>query len=598
MPIRVLDNHLIDQIAAGEVIERPASIVKELVENSLDAGAQSVEVEIEAGGVRLTRVRDDGCGIPVAELKLALSRHATSKIASADDLGAIITLGFRGEALPSIASVSRFEITSRHVHEDRASSISVDGGQIGEPSPAAHPTGTTIEVRDLFYNLPARRKFLRSEVTEQGHIVRLLERLALSRDDVAFRLRSGSRTLLDAPARSNAGGAAQRLARIIGREFVDSAIELDHSAGPVRISGWIGAPSAARATSDMQFWFVNGRAVRDRLLMNAVRLGYRDVMYSGRQPAYVLYLEIDPTLVDVNAHPQKLELRFRDSRQIHDFVFRAVERKLAGTRPGLSAVPPASANSGQYEQIRFSQAGATPGFAAGAGGVWAISEALRGVSPESRPHELETGGDALSGAPAYGEPGAQPLGSALAQIHGIYILAQNEQGLVLVDMHAAHERVLYEKLKEQSGSSAPMQSLLVPVTVEMKVDELDALMAQVDEWRAAGFDLERLAPETLVVRAVPALLPADDIPALVREVIGDVATDSASHHLDSATDRLLGTIACRSAIHAHRRLTLPEMNALLRQMEQTPRADQCNHGRPTWTQISLHELDRMFLRGR
>jgi DNA mismatch repair protein MutL len=598
MPIRVLDNHLIDQIAAGEVIERPASIVKELVENSLDAGAQSVEVEIEAGGVRLTRVRDDGCGIPVAELRLALSRHATSKIANADDLGAITTLGFRGEALPSIASVSRFEITSRHANEDRAASVSVDAGQVSEPSPAAHPTGTTIEVRDLFYNLPARRKFLRSEVTEQGHIVRLLERLALSRDDVAFRLRSGSRTLLDAPARSNAGGASARLGRIVGREFVESAIDIDHSAGPVRISGWIGAPAAARATSDMQFWFVNGRAVRDRLLMNAVRLGYRDVLYSGRQPAYVLYLELDPSLVDVNAHPQKLELRFRDSRQIHDFVFRAVERKLAGTKPGSSAVPPGAANIGQYMQARFPHVvdGGAPQ------GVWAVAEALRGMSADPHPHVVEVmqGESAGMHDSAHGhvDPDAQPLGTALAQVHGIYILAQNEQGLVLVDMHAAHERVLYERLKEQAGSSVPTQQLLVPVAVELKVDELDALMAQGDEWRAAGFDLERLAPETLVVRSVPAMLPADDIPALVREVIGDVATDSASHHLDGATDRLLGTIACRSAIHAHRRLTLPEMNALLRQMEQTPRADQCNHGRPTWTQVSLHELDRMFLRGR
>jgi DNA mismatch repair protein MutL len=589
MPIRVLDNHLIDQIAAGEVIERPASIVKELVENSLDAGAQSVEVEIEAGGVRLTRVRDDGCGIPVAELKLALSRHATSKIANADDLGAITTLGFRGEALPSIASVSRFEITSRHVDEDRAASVIVDAGQVGEPSPAAHPTGTTIEVRDLFYNLPARRKFLRSEVTEQGHIVRLLERLALSRDDVAFRLRSGTRTLLDAPALTATGGAAARLARIVGSEFVERAIELDHSAGPVRISGWIGAPSAARATSDMQFWFVNGRAVRDRLLMNAVRLGYRDVLYSGRQPAYVLYLDIDPTLVDVNAHPQKLEVRFRDSRQIHDFVFRAVERKLAGTKPGTSAVPPAYASGAEYAPTQFTH---SMPFQSGDGatraGVWEVAEALRGMSADPNPHEAE----AVPGA------GTQPLGTALAQVHGIYILAQNDQGLVLVDMHAAHERVLYEKLKEQSGKDVPTQALLVPVAVEMKVDELDALMTQAEEWRAAGFDLERLAPETLVVRSVPAMLPADDIPALVREVVGDVTSDSASHHLDSATDRLLGTIACRSAIHAHRRLTLPEMNALLRQMEQTPRADQCNHGRPTWTQVSLLELDRMFLRGR
>ena len=586
MAIRVLDNHLIDQIAAGEVIERPASIVKELVENSLDAGAQSVEVEIEAGGVRLTRVRDDGCGIPTAELKLAMSRHATSKITHADDLGAIVTLGFRGEALPSIASVSRFEITSRHVNEERASSLTVDAGQVSDPSPAAHPTGTTIEVRDLFYNLPARRKFLRSEVTEQGHIVRLLERLALSRDDVAFRLRSGSRTLLDAPAITATGGAAARLARIVGPEFVSRAIEIDHSAGPVRISGWIGAPSAARATADMQFWFVNGRAVRDRLLMNAVRLGYRDVLYSGRQPAYVLYLDIDPALVDVNAHPQKLEVRFRDSRQIHDFVFRAVERQLAGTKPGTSVVPPAYSSGGHYTQpMSLTTAdGDTPP------GVWAVAQALRGMSADPNPHEDEA-------VPVHAG-GAQPLGTALAQVHGIYILAQNEQGLVLVDMHAAHERVLYEKLKEQAGSNVPTQALLVPVTVEMKVDELDVLMAQREEWRAAGFDVERLAPETLVVRSVPAMLPADDIPALVREVIGDVASDSASHHLDSATDRLLGTIACRSAIHAHRRLTLPEMNALLRQMEQTPRADQCNHGRPTWTQVSLHELDRMFLRGR
>jgi DNA mismatch repair protein MutL len=493
MPIRVLDNHLIDQIAAGEVIERPASIVKELVENSLDAGAQSVEVEIEAGGVRLTRVRDDGCGIPVAELKLAMSRHATSKIANADDLGAIRTLGFRGEALPSIASVSRFEITSRHVNEDRAASVSADAGQVSDPSPAAHPTGTTIEVRDLFYNLPARRKFLRSEVTEQGHIVRLLERLALSRDDVAFRLRSGSRTLLDAPALTATGGAASRLARIVGNEFVERSIELDHSAGPVRISGWIGAPSAARATSDMQFWFVNGRAVRDRLLMNAVRLGYRDVLYSGRQPAYVLYIDIDPVLVDVNAHPQKLEVRFRDSRQIHDFVFRAVERQLAGTRPGTSTVPPAYVPGGQYTQPMSLHSADGPAPQ----GVWAVADALRGMSADPHPHEVER-------VPSDAR-GDQPLGTALAQVHGIYILAQNDQGLVLVDMHAAHERVLYEKLKEQSGSSVPTQSLLVPVAVEMKVDELDALMTQSEEWRAAGFDVERLAPETLVVRSVPAM---------------------------------------------------------------------------------------------
>jgi DNA mismatch repair protein MutL len=603
MPIRVLDNHLIDQIAAGEVIERPASIVKELVENSLDAGARSVEVEIEAGGVRLTRVRDDGSGIPAEELALALSRHATSKLSTADDLAAITTLGFRGEALPSIASVSRFEITSRHVDAERAASVLVDAGMLGELRPAAHPPGTTIEVRDLFFNLPARRKFLRSEVTEQGHIVRLLERLALSRYDVAFRLRSAARTLLDAPA-GNGEHDAARLAKVVGREFVERSLDVDHSAGPVRVHGWIGTPTAARATSDLQFWFVNGRAVRDRLLMNAVRLGYRDVLYGGRQPAYVLHLDIDPVLVDVNAHPQKLEVRFRDSRQIHDFVFRAVERKLSGTRPGVSVMPPAyaggSGDSPSWTPRPLMARGEAPP------GVWAVADALRGVSADPHPHDPNPHDpgphDADPPYPDIGVPGAeplttQPLGTALAQVHGLYILAQNERGLVLVDMHAAHERVLYERLKLESGRVAT-QLLLAPVTVELKVDELDALMEHQEQWGQAGFDLERLSPGTLVVRSVPAMLPREDIAALVHDVIADVATDGTSHHLDSATDRLLGTIACRSAIHAHRRLTLPEMNALLRQMEMTPRADQCNHGRPTWTQVSLQELDRMFLRGR
>ena len=594
MAIRVLDNHLIDQIAAGEVIERPASIVKELVENSLDAGARSVEVEIEAGGVRLTRVRDDGEGIPADELQLALSRHATSKVSCADDLAAITTLGFRGEALPSIASVSRFEVTSRHVHADRAACICVDAGTFGELKPAAHPQGTTIEVRDLFFNLPARRKFLRTEVTEQGHIVRLLERLALSRHDVAFRLRSNARTLLNAPASQQPRDAA-RLARIVGEDFVERSLELDHAAGPVRVRGWIGVPAAARATSDLQFWFVNGRAVRDRLLMNAVRLGYRDVLYGGRQPAYVLHLEIDPALVDVNAHPQKLEVRFRDSRNIHEFVFRAVERQLSGTRPGVSVVTPVQANS-RVVQGGSSYAGSPLARALPlrsptdpAPGVWGVAEVLRGTSTELHPHEPEQSTST--------EEIPQTLGTALAQVHGIYILAQNDHGLVLVDMHAAHERVLYEKLKAEEGRVAT-QLLLAPLTVELKVDQLDALLEQQAKWRAAGFELERLSPGTLVVRSVPAMLPHEDIAALVQDVIADSAADGGSHHLDGATDRLLGTIACRSAIHAHRRLTLTEMNSLLRQMERTPRADQCNHGRPTWTQVSLQELDRMFLRGR
>ncbi len=599
MPIRILDNHLIDQIAAGEVIERPASIVKELVENSLDAAARSIEVEIEGGGVRLTRVRDDGCGIPPAELRLALERHATSKIACADDLGAITTLGFRGEALPSIASVSRFEITSRHLDAEHAARVGVDAGTVGELMPAAHPYGTTIEVRDLFFNLPARRKFLRSEVTEQGHIVRLLERLALSCDHVAFRLRTGSRTLLDAPALSNGASPAARLARIVGEDFVQRSFEVDHSAGPVRLSGWIGAPAAARATSDLQHWFVNGRAVRDRLLMNAVRLGFRDVLYGGRQPAYVLYLEIDPALVDVNAHPQKLEVRFRDSRQIHDFVFRAIERRLAGTKPSADGIAPAvhptmhpamqPAMNPYVHAMPLRGVGDVPD---GPQGSWAIADSLLTARADGASNDAaipEPGPDVPAGA-------MPPLGEALAQVHGIYILAQNSQGLVLVDMHAAHERVLYEKLKAQAGQAAT-QLLLAPVTVELKPDELDVLLEQRDSWMAAGFDIERLGPGTLVVRSVPAMLPREDIGALIRDVVAD-DDGAAAHHLDGATERLLGTIACRSAIHAHRRLTLAEMNALLRQMEQTPRADQCNHGRPTWTQVTLAELDRMFLRGR
>jgi DNA mismatch repair protein MutL len=354
----------------------------------------------------------------------------------------------------------------------------------------------------------------------------------------------------------------------------------------VRISGWIGTPAAARASSDLQFWFVNGRAVRDRLLMNAVRLGFRDVLYSGRQPSYVLYLDIDPVLVDVNAHPQKLEVRFRDSRQIHDFVFRAVERRLAGTKPQINAVPPAWQGGTQFtEPLRLRNAEVELPR-----GNWALSANLGEVREAAVSPGGETRHDPAAAA-------SQPLGEALAQIHGIYILAQNVNGLVLVDMHAAHERVLYEKMKARQGAAAT-QLLLEPVTISLKVDEVDALMAGREQWLDAGFDVERLAPDTLVVRAVPALLPSEDVAQLVRDVVNGVAEDGAAHHLDGASDRLLGTIACRSAIHAHRRLTIPEMNALLRQMEQTPRADQCNHGRPTWTQVTLEELDRMFLRGR
>jgi DNA mismatch repair protein MutL len=587
MPIRVLPSELVDQIAAGEVIERPASVVKELAENSLDAGAQRIEVDVERGGTGLIRVRDDGAGIAAAELPAAVARHATSKIASLDDLEAIATLGFRGEALPSIGSVSRLRIASRAALAEQAAEITVDGAAVAAVRPAAHPPGTSVEVRDLFFNVPARRKFVRSEATELTHIVRLVERLALSRFDVSFRLRHGARTLLETQPVAGSGGEAVRLEALLGRDFTAGAVPVRHAAGPVMLSGWVGLPTRSRAQPDQQFWFVNGRSVRDRLLMNAVRLAYRDVLYHGRHAAYVLYLTLDPKLVDVNAHPAKLEVRFRDSRQIHDFVFRAVEQALAGTRPNLAAAPAALSPGGNGAPLASSSAypgaqGAPLHFADAAPDPWALAALVR-ESPPAAP------------LPA----GEEPLGAALAQLHGVYILAQNRDGLVLVDMHAAHERVLYEQLKAERARGPPAtQRLLTPLIIEVKAHELAALLERGGDFERAGFELDALGPTRLAVRTVPALLDARDVGELVTALVRDLVLDADTHHLEAAADRFLGTLACRSAIHAHRRLTLPEMNALLRQMEATERANQCNHGRPTWTRLSLSQLDQLFLRGR
>jgi len=609
MPIRVLPNELVDQIAAGEVIERPASVVKELVENSLDSGARRIEIDIERGGIGLVRVRDDGCGIAADELPVALSRHATSKIASLDDLESVATLGFRGEALPSIGSVSRLRIVSHPSGAEHAAEISVDGGAVSSVRPAAHPAGTTIEVRELFFNVPARRKFTRTDSTELGHIARTVERLALSRFDVAFRLKNGPRLLLDTPTATVEGAKIARLGEVLGKEFAGRSVYVTHSAGPVQIAGWIGLPTAARAQPDQQFWFVNDRNVRDRLLMNAVRLAYRDVLYGGRHAAYVLYLTLDPKLVDVNAHPAKLEVRFRDSRQIHDFVFRALERALADTKPNLAA--PAAADSGGV--LGLARAGVNGGYLAtsshsfngsqsrgdyrGESGSlpfyeparspWAVADAVREPTPL---HELTT--------PLQSDSD-HPLGLALAQLHGIYILAQNRDGLILVDMHAAHERVLYEKLKAQHGGAQPAsQHLLEPLVVELKAHEVDAVLEARTEWEHAGFDISALGPTRLALRRVPALLAGENVTEIVKSVVRDLELDADAHHLDGAADKFLGTLACRTAVHAHRRLSVPEMNALLRQMEVTDRANQCNHGRPTWTRLSMMELDQLFLRGR
>jgi DNA mismatch repair protein MutL len=601
MPIRVLPEELVDQIAAGEVIERPASVAKELIENALDAGATRLEIDIERGGVGLVRVRDDGRGIEAHELPLALARHATSKIASLDDLEAVATLGFRGEALPSIGSVSRLRIASRATAAAQGAEISVDGGNIEPVRPAAQPAGTSVEVRDLFFNVPARRKFVKSDATELGHIARLVERLALSRFDVSFRLRHGMRVLLDVPAVADPAGELTRLEQVLGEDFPAGAIAVRHAAGPVMLSGWVGPPTRSRAQPDQQFWFVNGRSVRDRLLMNAVRLAYRDVLYHGRHPAYVLYLTLEPRRVDVNAHPGKLEVRFRDSRQIHDFVFRAIERALAETRPQGGAAP--AAGEAQPGPMR-----ALTGTAGAAGASGAALARTTGPDPPGLAlYESARDPWALAEAMAQ-EPGAAaggfstedyPLGSAVGQLHGVYILAQSRTGLVLVDMHAAHERVLYERLKaERASGGAPSQHLLEPLVIALKAHELEALLEARAQWEAAGFELDALGATQLVLRRVPAFLKPAEIARVVGALVQDLAVNGRTHHLENAADRFLGTLACRTAIHAHRRLTLPEMNALLRQMEATERANQCNHGRPTWARLTLQQLDQLFLRGR
>ncbi|MFZ9667439.1 MAG: DNA mismatch repair endonuclease MutL [Steroidobacteraceae bacterium] len=575
MPIRLLPGALVDQIAAGEVVERPASLVKELIENALDAGARSIDVDIEAGGARLVRILDDGHGISADELPLAIQRHATSKIASLDDLAAIRTLGFRGEALPSIGSVARMRIASRALGAAQGAEVRVEGGEISPVAPSPQPRGTLVEVRDLFFNVPARRKFLRTESTELGHIARLVERFALARFDVAFRLRHEGRTLLDVALATTPEAQRARIAAIMGESFIAEALPFERRSGSVSFWGWLGQPHAARPSSDQQFAYVNGRAVRDRMLAGAVRLGYRDVLYHGRQPAYLVYLELDPQWVDVNAHPQKLEVRFRDVRQIHDFVFRSVHDAL-GVGAGAAA-PTARASTLGLEALQ-------PGLEIPAARAESVLPSDWGVSePVVQSHAEVSSGS---------------LGTALAQLHGTYILAQSEAGLILVDAHAAHERVLYEKMKRDFGDSPAVQRLLEPRVVEVAAHESESFAAHADDFARAGFEIDVIGPGRLAVRSVPALLAQSDPAPLIREVLKDLRDDRGSHHLEAAAHVLLGNIACRSAIRANRKLTLPEMNALLRDMEVTERAGQCNHGRPTWTVLSLDQLDQLFLRGR
>ncbi len=602
MTIRQLPDTLINQIAAGEVVERPASVVKELVENALDAGAHRIDIDLEDGGIRLIRIRDDGGGIDPVELPLAVQRHATSKIASIDDLEAVATLGFRGEALPSVASVSRFRLTSRRAGSEHGALLQVDGGKVGEVTPHAHPPGTTVEVRDLFYNVPARRKFLRAERTELSHIEDWLRTLALARPDVELRVAHNGK-----PSRRWKGEAQLqegtmlsdvRLHEALGEDFSRNALRVDHAGAGMRLHGWIAQPAYNRASADQQYLYVNGRSVRDRNVSHAIRQAYADVLFHGRHPAYVLFLELDPRGVDVNVHPAKHEVRFRESRLVHDFVYRTLHQALAETRAGATATSTHAAAvsnawsmpAPQQSSIGLRVADAPSAYAA----LYAPRDAATFPDAAASPATV-----AAMPMPDDAPGGMPPLGFAVAQLHGIYILAENADGLVVVDMHAAHERIGYEKLKTaHDGAGLRTQPLLVPASIAVSEREADVAEREADTLAQLGFEVQRSGPQSLLLRSVPALLAHGDVEALLRDVLTDLREHGTTRRVAETRDELLSTMACHGAVRANRRLTVHEMNALLREMEATERSGQCNHGRPTWTRFGLAEMDRWFLRGR
>jgi DNA mismatch repair protein MutL len=596
MPIRVLPEQLIHQIAAGEVVERPASVLKELIENSLDAGATQIDIDIEEGGLRRCRVVDNGCGIPRDELTLALARHATSKIGSIEDLERVGTLGFRGEALPSIASVSRMRVVSRTPASDVGYAVNADNGVFSDPAPSPHAVGTSIDVNDLFFNVPARRKFLRSERTEQQHLLRMIERLALSRFEVGFKVTANRREVANYPLAKRDSDRQHRIAQIMGDEFVAQSLLIEHEAVGCKLWGWLGLPTCARGTADLQYFYLNGRALRDRTLMNAVRMGYQDVLFHGRHPAYLLFLEIDPAQVDVNAHPAKLEVRFRDGRLVHDFVFRTIERVLRDTRAGASSAQSAPT---QIERILDPSSLNTPTMWPSQGPSHQHAFGLResNFAVREQPVSYDIDAPAISHTPQLEQ--APPLGYAIAQLHGVYILAQAPDGLILVDMHAAHERTTYERMKAalQTGPVAT-QPLLVPIAVSMTVADADLAEEHVEVFHRAGLSVERSGPAGVRIMAVPALLKQIDATELLRAILPELREHGATRGVEEALNEVLGTIACHGAVRANRLLSIPEMNALLREMERTVRSDQCVHGRPTWTYVSMTDLDRLFLRGR
>ena len=604
MPIHRLSEHLINQIAAGEVVERPASVLKEVLENAMDAGSTVVDVQLEQGGVRRIRVADDGCGIPKDELPLALERHATSKIASLDDLENVGTMGFRGEALAAIAAVSRMSITSRFEGASHAWRIDADPREL---APAALNHGTVVDVADLYFNTPARRKFLKSEGTEFAHCDDVFRRIALARPDVAMQLTHNGRVSL----RLAAGRREARVRALLGDDFVGAARSIEAESGLLRLTGFASLPAYSRSSRDAQFFYVNGRFVRDKLVTHAIREAYADILHGSRHPAYVLFLELDPFGVDVNVHPAKIEVRFRDSRAVHQFVYHALNRALAasgaaqaGESAAVSDIPQAQPTAAAQTAHHF------PPPQQGRLAMEPASRAYFDFAASARPADAPApgfaatafaprSGPATSPAPAPMPAGdlAPPLGYAVAQLHGVYILAQNETGLIVVDMHAAHERILYEKLKTVIDGRPAVQRLLIPAVFSVGAKDMAAAEEGTEVLAGMGFEIAAAGPQELVVRSVPALLASAPVAELVRELLQELREFPATEVVTARRNELLATMACHGAVRANRQLTLPEMNALLRDMEATERADQCNHGRPTWTQLSLAELDRFFMRG-
>ena len=619
--IHQLTPRLANQIAAGEVVERPASVIKELLENCLDAQATKVEVDVEQGGVKLMRVRDNGTGIGEQDLALALSRHATSKIASLEDLESVQSLGFRGEALASVSSVSRLTLTSNTQGQESAWQVITQGRDMeAQLQPAAHPIGTSVEVRDLFFNTPARRKFLRTEKTEFGHLEEVIKRLALSRFDVAFSLKHNQKVIHNLRPADTQTAQEKRVASVCGPAFMQQALHIEMEAPGLRLWGWVGLPTFSRSQMDLQYFFVNGRVVKDKLVGHAVRQAYRDVLYHGRHPAFVLYLELDPSNVDVNVHPTKNEVRFRDGRLVHDFIFRSLHKTLAQVRPetppggGIEQlgvmqdqfqVQPQGLEAGVFSgqtQVDLGQVAGNPTSSSTQQMPW-LGGSLGQSSPFQMQEQAKVYGH-LHGdsAPLMGstlEAGqVPPLGYAVAQLHGIYIISENAKGLVLVDMHAAHERIVYEKMKTSwAEQGIKAQPLLVPIAMAVSSREADQVEVEKELFNELGFVIDRSGTESLVVRQVPSLLQHANVEQLVRDVLADVVTYGSSDRIRAAHNELLGTMACHGAVRANRRLNHVEMNALLRDMEITERSGQCNHGRPTWTQLSLSELDKLFMRG-